>query len=61
MLQIFHVGGGGFKWQARRSEARIPVIAVVTGSCTAGGAYTPGMSDYTVMVKGNAKVFLAGW
>src|SRR5262249_7439386 len=41
-------------------KARIPTIAVVFGSSTAGGAYLPGMSDYTIMVKGQARVFLAG-
>ncbi|MSP93156.1 MAG: methylcrotonoyl-CoA carboxylase [Myxococcales bacterium] len=53
-------GGRGFCNQARMSAAGIPQIAVVFGSCTAGGAYVPGMSDYTVMVRGKAKVFLAG-
>jgi len=35
-------------------------VCVVFGNCTAGGAYTPGMSDYVIMVKGQAKVFLGG-
>ena len=38
----------------------MPTIALVFGNSTAGGAYVPGMSDYTVMVKGQAKVFLGG-
>jgi geranyl-CoA carboxylase beta subunit len=38
----------------------IPQVTVVHGSSTAGGAYLPGLSDYVIMVKGNAKVFLAG-
>src|SRR4029079_19604882 len=38
----------------------IPQIAVVTGSCTAGGAYVPAMSDETVIVKGTATIFLGG-
>ena len=40
--------------------ARCPTIAIVFGNSTAGGAYVPGMSDYTVMVKEQAKVFLGG-
>eukprot|EP00817_Percolomonadidae_sp_ATCC50343_P002095 CAMPEP_0117429616 /NCGR_PEP_ID=MMETSP0758-20121206/9151_1 /TAXON_ID=63605 /ORGANISM="Percolomonas cosmopolitus, Strain AE-1 (ATCC 50343)" /LENGTH=94 /DNA_ID=CAMNT_0005216805 /DNA_START=369 /DNA_END=649 /DNA_ORIENTATION=+ len=38
----------------------IPTICIVFGSSTAGGAYNPGMSDYVIMVKDHAKVFLAG-
>jgi 3-methylcrotonyl-CoA carboxylase beta subunit len=53
-------GGRGFANQARMSAAGIPQIALVFGSCTAGGAYVPGLSDYTVMVREKAKVFLAG-
>ena len=53
-------GGRGFANQARMSAAGIPQIALVFGSCTAGGAYVPGLSDYTVMVRKQAKVFLAG-
>jgi acetyl-CoA carboxylase carboxyltransferase component len=45
--------------QARMSARRIPQIAVVMGSCTAGGAYVPAMSDETIIVKG-ATIFLAG-
>jgi acetyl-CoA carboxylase carboxyltransferase component len=45
--------------QARMSAERIPQIAVVMGSCTAGGAYVPAMSDETIIVKG-ATIFLAG-
>jgi acetyl-CoA carboxylase carboxyltransferase component len=36
---------------AQRSKAGIPTVTVVFGSSTAGGAYTPGMSDYVIMVK----------
>lgn len=39
--------------QARMSAAGIPQIAVVMGSCTAGGAYVPAMSDEAVIVRGN--------
>jgi acetyl-CoA carboxylase carboxyltransferase component len=58
--QIFVPGGGGFREITRRSAERIPTICLVFGSSTAGGAYIPGMSDYVVMVKGGAKVFLGG-
>jgi acetyl-CoA carboxylase carboxyltransferase component len=46
--------------QARMSAERIPQIAVVMGSCTAGGAYVPAMSDETIIVKGNGTIFLGG-
>lgn len=46
--------------QARMSAAGIPQISAVMGSCTAGGAYVPAMSDETVIVKGNGTIFLAG-
>ncbi|MCT8991597.1 methylcrotonoyl-CoA carboxylase [Chelativorans sp. SCAU2101] len=46
--------------QANMSAAGIPQIACVMGSCTAGGAYVPAMSDETVMVRGNATIFLGG-
>jgi 3-methylcrotonyl-CoA carboxylase beta subunit len=46
--------------QAQMSAAGIPQIAVVMGSCTAGGAYVPAMSDQTIMVKNQATIFLAG-
>ena len=58
--KIFVPGGRGFREISRRSKARIPTISVVFGSSTAGGAYLPGMSDYVVMVKKQAQVFLAG-
>jgi acyl-CoA carboxylase subunit beta len=58
--QIFVPGGKGFREITRRSAERIPTICLVFGSSTAGGAYVPGMSDYVVMVKGGAKVFLGG-
>src|SRR3954452_12069110 len=57
---IFVPGGRGFPQPPRRSRERIPTICLVFGSSTAGGAYVPGMSDYIVMVKGGAKVFLGG-
>lgn len=46
--------------QARMSADGIPQIAVVMGSCTAGGAYVPAMSDEVVMVKKNGTIFLGG-
>ena len=46
--------------QARMSAERIPQIACVMGSCTAGGAYVPAMSDETIIVKGTGTIFLAG-
>ncbi len=58
--QIFVPGGKGFRELTRRSAERIPTICLVFGNSTAGGAYVPGMSDYVVMVKGGAKVFLGG-
>ena len=46
--------------QARLSAERIPQIAVVMGSCTAGGAYVPAMSDETIIVRGTGTIFLGG-
>lgn len=46
--------------QANMSALGIPQIAVVCGSCTAGGAYVPAMSDETIIVKGNGTIFLGG-
>ncbi len=46
--------------QARMSAAGIPQLSVVLGSCTAGGAYVPAMSDEAIMVRGNASIFLGG-
>ena len=46
--------------QANLSAARIPQIAVVMGSCTAGGAYVPAMSDETIIVKNQGTIFLGG-
>src|SRR5690606_35027489 len=46
--------------QARMSSEGIPQVAVVMGSCTAGGAYVPAMSDETVIVRGQGTIFLAG-
>lgn len=46
--------------QARMSAAGIPQIAVVMGSCTAGGAYVPAMADESIIVRGNGTIFLGG-
>jgi len=46
--------------QARMSAKKIPQIAAVMGSCTAGGAYVPAMSDEAIIVKGTGTIFLAG-
>src|SRR5437764_175341 len=46
--------------QARLSAAAIPQIASVMGSCTAGGAYVPAMSDETIIVKGTGTIFIGG-
>jgi 3-methylcrotonyl-CoA carboxylase beta subunit len=46
--------------QARMSAKRIPQVACVLGSCTAGGAYQPAMSDEAIIVRGNGTIFLAG-
>src|SRR5207302_2484159 len=54
-----HFGRIFFK-QARISAERVPQIAAVMGSCTAGGAYVPAMSDETIIVKGTGTIFLGG-
>src|SRR5579872_5601078 len=46
--------------QARMSAKKIPQIAAVMGSCTAGGAYVPAMSDETIIVRGTGTIFLGG-
>ena len=46
--------------QAKMSSKKIPQIAVVLGSCTAGGAYVPAMADESIMVRNQATIFLAG-
>ncbi len=58
--KIFNYGGANFRGITQRSQLGIPTISIVFGSSTAGGAYIPGMSDYVIMVKNEAKVFLAG-
>jgi len=58
--KIFNYGGTNFREITRRSKAGHPTVSIVFGSSTAGGAYIPGMSDYTIFIKDEAKVFLAG-
>ena len=57
---IFIPGGDLFRGLTKASAAGTPTVALVFGNSTAGGAYVPGMSDYVVMVKEQAKVFLGG-
>jgi acyl-CoA carboxylase subunit beta len=58
--ELFVPAGKIFHDLTELSALAIPTIALVFGNSTAGGAYVPGMCDYTVMVDGQAKVFLGG-
>jgi acetyl-CoA carboxylase carboxyltransferase component len=58
--EIFIPGGQTFRDITQMSALGIPTVAVVFGNSTAGGAYTPGMSDYIVMIEQRSKVFLGG-
>ncbi len=58
--KIFNYGGESFREITRRSKMGITTISVVFGNATAGGAYIPGMSDFSILQKKAAKVFLAG-
>ncbi|MFZ5756250.1 MAG: acyl-CoA carboxylase subunit beta [Pseudomonadota bacterium] len=58
--EIFVEGARGFANQARLSAMGLPQITVVHGNATAGGAYQPGLSDYMIMVRKRAHMFLAG-
>ena len=57
---VFNNYGKIFKEMSSRSKNGIQTISIVFGNATAGGAYFPGMSDYTIMQEDQAKVFLAG-
>ena len=57
---VFVPGGEQFRRLTQLSAQGVPTVCVVFGSSTAGGAYLPGMSDYTVMIEGRARVFLGG-
>ena len=59
-VDVFNPGGATFKNLTRLSAAGIPTITLVFGSSTAGGAYVPGMSDYVVLQKDSARVYLGG-
>lgn len=59
-LDVAIPGGAMYRDLARLSRLKIPTVALVFGNATAGGAYFPGMCDYTVFVEGAAKVFLGG-
>jgi acetyl-CoA carboxylase carboxyltransferase component len=59
-VDVFNPGGASFKNLTRLSAAGIPTITLVFGSSTAGGAYVPGMSDYVVLQKDSARVYLGG-
>src|SRR5439155_25778419 len=52
--------GRSFFNQANLSAAGVPQIAIVMGSCTAGGAYVPAMADESIIVAGQGTIFLAG-
>lgn len=58
--KIFNYGGESFREITRRSKLGLTTISVVFGNATAGGAYVPGMSDFSIFQKQAAKVFLAG-
>ncbi len=59
-VEMFVAGGGIFQRLAKLSAAGCPVITVLHGSSTAGGAYMPGMSDVVIGVQGRGQAFLAG-
>ncbi|KAF4465870.1 Methylcrotonoyl- carboxylase [Fusarium albosuccineum] len=59
-FRVFHKAGQMFRDLARRSQSGMPSCSVVFGSSTAGGAYLPGLSDYTIFVRNKAQVFLGG-
>ena len=58
--EIFVPGGQTFRNLTQLSKAGIPTISLVFGSSAAGGAYVPGMSDYSVLVRDQARVYLGG-
>jgi 3-methylcrotonyl-CoA carboxylase beta subunit len=58
--ELFVKGGRGFANQAQMSALGLPQISLVFGNSTAGGAYIPGLSDYSVFVRNQAVAFLGG-
>lgn len=59
-VELWAHGGGLFGGLAKMSAAGLPVVTVLHGPSTAGGAYQPGLSDYVIGVKGNGMAMLAG-
>ena len=59
-VEGFSQGGALFGNLAKLSKEGIPVISILHGSSTAGGAYMPGLSDYVIAIKGRGRAFLAG-
>jgi len=59
-VEGFSSGGALVGSLAKLSKAGIPVISILHGSSTAGGAYMPGLSDYVIAIKGTGRAFLAG-
>jgi acetyl-CoA carboxylase carboxyltransferase component len=59
-FRVFHQGGQIFRDLAMRTKAGLSSCAIVFGSSTAGGAYHPALSDYTIFVEKQAQVFLGG-
>jgi len=59
-VEGFSQGGKLFGNLAKLSKEGIPVISILHGSSTAGGAYMPGLSDYVIAIKGRGRAFLAG-
>jgi len=59
-VEMFIDGGGIFRRLAQLSAAGCPVITILHGSSTAGGAYMPGLSDVVIGVRGRGQAFLAG-
>ncbi|MBF2754559.1 MAG: acyl-CoA carboxylase subunit beta [Gammaproteobacteria bacterium AqS3] len=57
---LFVLGGRSFANMAKMSAMGLPIVTVVNGSSTAGGAYQTGLSDYVIAVRGRTRVFLAG-
>jgi 3-methylcrotonyl-CoA carboxylase beta subunit len=55
-----YLGGRIFRNQSILSKMGVPQVAIVMGHCTAGGAYVPALSDYSVIVRGNGAIFLGG-
>jgi geranyl-CoA carboxylase beta subunit len=58
--EMFIPGGGTFAGMAKLSAMGLPIVSVINGSSTAGGAYQTGLSDYVIVVRGRTRVYLAG-